>query len=96
MGLVGMSLVEIGSSRLASAQIQLPPPEEIPEEVLRTEIIFEARSPSDGAPLTPAEYAALQSELQAPSDTPLLDSGIRQLIFLLELRRTVRPVLPFL
>jgi len=35
----------------------LPPPEDLPEEILRTEIITEARSPIDGQPLTAAEYA---------------------------------------
>ena len=80
----------------AVAQVQLPPPEDIPEEILRTEIIFEARSPMDGEPLTPAEYATLQAELQAPSETPPISSDIRYLVFLLQARRAVRPILPFL
>ncbi len=42
----------------------LPPPEDVPEEILRTDIITEARSPTDGQPITPAEYAQLQ--LQQP------------------------------
>ena len=37
----------------------LPPPDDVPEEILRTEIITQGRSPIDGTPLTPAEYAAL-------------------------------------
>ena len=80
----------------ALAQIQLPPPEDIPEEILRTEIIFEARSPIDGEPLTAAEYAELQAELQEPKGPPQLNSDIRYLIFLLQLRQTTRPVAPFL
>lgn len=84
-----------GWGATAIAQVQLPPPEDIPEEVLRTEIIFEARSPVDGEPLTPGEYAALQTELQARSDTPLLNSEIRSLILLLQVRRAVQPVVPF-
>ena len=49
----------------------LPPDEEINEEVLRTEIITEARSPIDGQPLTPAEYAELQAALQeTPQNNP--------------------------
>jgi hypothetical protein len=42
--------------------IALPPPEDLPEEILRTEIITEARSPIDGQPLTAAEYAQLQTQ----------------------------------
>ena len=37
--------------------------EDIPEEVLVTEIILEARSPLNGEPLSAAEYAQLQDEL---------------------------------
>ncbi|MCT7982822.1 glutathione S-transferase [Laspinema sp. A4] len=37
----------------------LPPASDVPEEILRTEIITQGRSPVDGTPLTPAEYAAL-------------------------------------
>lgn len=37
----------------------LPPASDVPEEILRTEIITQGRSPVDGTPLTPSEYAAL-------------------------------------
>jgi hypothetical protein len=73
----------------------LPPPAETPEEVLRTEIILEARSPLTGEPLTAAEYAQLQETL-AENPTPLVASEIRELILLLQLRRVFRPILPFL
>ncbi|PLZ22593.1 hypothetical protein CBP28_20550, partial [Fischerella thermalis WC559] len=42
----------------------LPPAEDIPEEILRTEIILAARSPIDGKPLSAADYAQLQAQLQ--------------------------------
>ncbi len=54
----------------------LPPPEDLPEEILRTEIITEARSPIDGQPITPAEYIQLQ--LKQPelwTDHPNLPTG---------------------
>ena len=73
----------------------LPPPEDLPEEVLRTEIILEARSPLTGAPLTAAEYDQLQEEL-GRTDTPLLSSQVRELIFLLQLRRVIKPFIPFI
>jgi len=74
----------------------LPPPEDTPEEVLRTEIITEARSPVDGKPLTAAEYAQLQAQLQARPIAPQLSPKVREAILLLRLRRVIRTILPFL
>lgn len=74
----------------------LPPEDEVPEEVLRTEIITDARSPLDGQPLTAAEYAALQEALQAPPESPPVSTDIRRLIFLLQLRRAARTLIPFI
>ncbi|MEP0798714.1 hypothetical protein [Funiculus sociatus] len=71
----------------------LPPPEEVPEEVLRTEIITEARSPIDGKPITAAEYAQLQAELQTitPGASPL-NPQLRELVFLLRVRQLLRSI----
>jgi hypothetical protein len=80
---------------IAKPALSLPPPEDVPEEVLRTEIIIEARSPIDGKPLTAAEYAQLKAELSEPSTPPELNPKIRQLIFLLRLRQLFRTVTPF-
>ncbi len=72
----------------------LPPPEDAPEEVLRTEIITEARSPIDGKPLTAAEYAQLQARLAQRATGPELAPDIRQVIFLLRLRQFLRTITP--
>lgn len=77
-------------------QIVLPPAQDVPEEILRTEIIFEARSPLDGSPMAPADYAQLQADLAAPQTTLTLNSDIRYIIFLLQARRAFKPVVPFL
>ncbi len=77
-------------------QIVLPPAEDVPEEILRTEIIFEARSPLDGTPLSPADYAELQAELAAPQTTVTLNSDIRFIVLLLQARRAFKPVNPYL
>ena len=74
----------------------LPLSEEIPEEILRTEIITGARSPITGEPMTAADYAQLQAELDEPAGNPLVSSDIRYLVFLLQVRRAVRPILPFI
>ncbi|PMB06074.1 hypothetical protein CEN49_16595 [Fischerella thermalis CCMEE 5273] len=73
----------------------LPPAEDIPEEILRTEIILAARSPIDGKPLSAADYAQLQAQLQQ-APTPKLSSNIRDNIFLLRLRKALLQLFPFL
>lgn len=78
------------------AVLALPPPEETPEEVLRTEIITDARSPIDGKPLTAAEYAQLQAQLQARQAELPLNAKVKETILLLRLRKIIRTVLPFL
>ncbi len=56
-----MPLILVGGLLLGSTPLvaALPPPSDVPEEILRTEIITQARSPVDGTALTPGEYAAL-------------------------------------
>jgi hypothetical protein len=77
------------------SSLALPPPEDIPEEILRTEIILEARSPIDGKPLTASEYAQLQAQLAQSPYPPHLNPQIQQLIFLLEIRRLFKTLTPF-
>jgi hypothetical protein len=75
--------------------IALPPPEDTPEEILRTQIIIEGRSPIDGKLLTAAEYIELQAQLREVPP-PKLDPKIRDQIFLLRLRKTLFQFFPFL
>ena len=82
-------------SHWGSAVIALPPLEDTPEEILRTQIIIEARSPIDGKFLTAAEYAQLQAQLQE-APPPKLDPKIREQIFLLRIRKTLLQFFPFL
>lgn len=72
----------------------LPPPEDTPEEVLRNRPTFDARSPVDGQPLSAAEYARLQTELQALEANPPLSANVQQTIFLLRILRAVRVLTP--
>ncbi|QMS91935.1 hypothetical protein HUN01_31655 [Nostoc edaphicum CCNP1411] len=83
------------NSYWGSTVIALPPPEDTPEEILRTKIIIEARSPIDGKFLTAAEYVQLQAQLQEVPP-PKLDPNIRDQIFLLRLRKTLFQFFPFL
>ncbi|MBE9195694.1 hypothetical protein IQ217_17245 [Synechocystis salina LEGE 00031] len=74
----------------------LPPPDDIPEEILRTEIILEGRSPLDGEPLTATEYTELMEALAENPNPPQLSPRIRHLVFLLRVRKFFRTFLPFL
>ncbi|MEM7760785.1 MAG: hypothetical protein AAF298_22040 [Cyanobacteria bacterium P01_A01_bin.40] len=73
----------------------LPPAEDVPEEILRTEIILEGRSPIDGKPLSAAEYEELKANLAQSRFSPQIDSDIRQLIFLLQIRKFIKTIIPF-
>lgn len=73
----------------------LPPPEDIPEEILRTEVITEGRSPIDGEPLTAAEYEELMARFRESPYPPELATNIRELIFLLNLRKLFETFTPF-
>jgi hypothetical protein len=75
--------------------VALPPPEDIPEEILRTEIITEGRSPLDGKPLNAAEYAQLQEDLATAKLPPEITPKIRELIFLLNIRDLFKTITPF-
>ena len=92
----GTSIIAGLALSIVKPAVSLPPPEETPEEVLRTEIILEARSPIDGKPLTAAEYAELQATLQATRAKPPLSPAVQDRIFLLRLRKLFRTFLPFL
>ena len=87
---VGQVWPEISAERVVPLSA-----EEIPEEILRNEIITEARSPIDGSPLTAAEYAQLEADL-AVRNPAIRSERIRYIIFLLQVRRAVRPIVPFL
>ena len=94
-----MALTQSDASSAAEVEIPFAQPfadDDIPEEILRTEIITGARSPLTGEMLSAAEYAQLQAALAAPAGGTLVRDDIRYLIFLLQFRRAIRPIVPFL
>lgn len=79
--------------------LALPPAEDVPEEVLRTEIITEARSPVDGKLLTASEYAELQAQLQQRlpvNPREQVSPQVRRTVGLLKLRKFIKTVFPFI
>ncbi len=75
--------------------LALPPPEDTPEEILRTEIILSGRSPVDGKPLSAREYEELQADLAQRATSPKINSDIQQIIFLLQIRKLIKSIVPF-
>jgi hypothetical protein len=80
------------------AQASQSPVIDIPEEVLRAEIIIEARSPIDGKPLSAIEFAELVLEIEQKTER---DDGVaaiennselKNLLFLIRLRGFFRSI----
>lgn len=74
--------------------LALPPSEDLPEEVLRTQIITEGRSPLDGTVVTASEYATIEQELAERELPPNVNAEIQHTIFLLRILKLVRTVNP--
>lgn len=92
---VGTTLLVILNLKISPTIAQLPVTE-VPEEILRTEIIIAARSPIDGKPISAAEYAELQVQLQTRRNPAKLSPKVRETVFLLRLRQLIRTFAPFL
>ncbi len=95
-GTIAFSLL-VWVESLAGIALALPPAMDTPEEVLRTEIILDARSPIDGQPMTPADYAELQNQLNTSVEQPIeLSDKLVNTVKLLKLRKFVKKFLPFI
>jgi len=79
---------------ITQSVLALPEPEDIPEEVLRPEIVLEGRSPIDGTPVNLSEYITLQNQLAQSKFPPNLSSELRQQVFLLQLLKFIRTFTP--
>jgi hypothetical protein len=73
--------------------LALPRPDDLSEEYLRTQIIFEARSPITSEALTAADYAellnGLEQELRKQENTTFA-KPYRETLFLLRLRKLLK------
>lgn len=94
---IAMMVSPLAMVQFAPLVQALPPAEDIPEEVLRTQIILDARSPIDGKPMTPVEYAELQTQEQTSyQPPPTLSSKVKSTVGLLRVRRFIKKFLPFI
>ncbi len=93
-----LAIVSICQLFIPIAQADRSSAVDIPEEVLRAEIITEARSPIDGKPLSAIEFAELVLQIERQSER---DDGtaaiannpqIKNLLFLIRLRGFLRSV----
>lgn len=74
----------------------VPPDDDIPEAILRTEIITQARSPVTGQPLTATEYEELLEYLATDTCPPKVNPELERFIFLLKVRKFFKTLFPFL
>jgi hypothetical protein len=70
----------------------LPPPEDIPEEILRIQPDLRSQSSQDNRPLSPHEYQTEQSE-QSKGQDPEVTPEVMQLIYLLRIRQGLRSII---
>ncbi|HIK57395.1 MAG TPA: hypothetical protein IGS37_19800 [Synechococcales cyanobacterium M55_K2018_004] len=98
MRLLACSSLLLGCGELSGGQraIALPPPDDIPEEVLRTDIVLHGQSPIHGEFLDAAQLAALEAQLREElRTTPIAPERAREAVFQLSILRAIRVFLPF-
>ena len=72
----------------------LPSDEDLPEEVLATEIILEGRSTIDNRVLSPQEYAQEKQDGEESPFAPDLDPEIKHNVFLLRILKMFKTISP--
>ena len=84
----------IGGTRVEAAE-STAIESDLPEEVLRSEILLDGRSSFDGKRLTATEYAELEQEIeQRNAVEPQVAPKIRRLVGLIKFRKFIKRVLP--
>ena len=80
----------------AQVGLTLPPPQDIPEEILRNEVIIEGRSELTGEILNSSEYAIEKEELSKSAYHPEVNTKLKHLEFLLIIRKMLKKIVPIL
>jgi hypothetical protein len=80
---------------ITPAAMALPPPTDVPEEVLRAEVIIEARDRL-GQSIGPGAYAQLQQTIDRRNqDNPQISEDLQSLLLQLRLLSVIKSVIPF-
>ena len=74
--------------------LALPPQDDIPEEILVTEIIIEGFSSRENKMLTASEYAEEQAKKKKSLFPPEINSKIKHNVFLLQILKMLRTINP--
>lgn len=94
IGMLLLTSIFIGNMRVQATEPTAIEPD-LPEEVLRSEILLDGRSSFDGKRLTATEYAELQQEIEkANAVDPQISPKVRKLVGRLQLRKFIKRVLP--
>jgi hypothetical protein len=93
--MLGPMIGSMMSLMMGLPAIALPPPQDVPEEVLRTQVIVEARDRS-GQPIAPGAYAQLQQAIDRRNqDNPQISEELQSLLLQLRLLSVIKSVIPF-
>lgn len=77
------------------AAIALPPPEDLPEEVLRVEMLVESRD-GMGQPIDAGTYAQIQQAVNRRNqDNPQVAEELQSLLLQLRLLNLIKSLVPF-
>jgi hypothetical protein len=94
IGMLLLTSISIGNTRVQATESTTIEPD-LPEEVLRSEILLDGRSPFDGKRLTATEYAELQEDIEkANAVEPQIAPNLRRLVGMLKFRKFIKRVLP--
>ncbi len=89
-----LACVSIGNTGVQAAELPAIEPD-LPEEVLRSEILLDGRSPFDGKRLTATQHAELQQEIEKANEVePQIALKIRRLVGMIKFRKFIKRVLP--
>lgn len=95
LSIFGLLTLTIGLMPVSVRAVEVEGRDDVPEEVLRSEILLDGRSPFTGERLSATEYAELQSEIEkANAVEPQVAPKLRNLVGLVKLRKFIKTVLP--
>ncbi len=93
IGVIFVTTIVLMPVSVRAAEMQTP--DDVPEEVLRSEILLDGRSSFTGERLSATEYAEMQSEIeQTNAIEPQVAPKLRTLVGLVKLRKFIKTVLP--